>query len=90
MDNLPYKEDWISENKSIREFRSDLDDEELKWHFDEEDRIVVPINKSDWKFQYDNQLPIEINEKIYIKKGEWHRLIKGTGDLRVLIIRSQI
>ena len=88
MKNKPYDEHWISENQSIREFKSDVFDDELKWHFDDEDRTIVPLIESNWKFQYDNQLPIEIKDKIFIKKGEWHRLIKGTGDLRVLIIRD--
>lgn len=88
MEKLPYKDNWISETQSIREFRYDLHDEELKWHFDDEDRTIVPLIENDWKFQFDNQLPINIKEKITIKKGEWHRLIKGSGDLRLLIIRD--
>jgi hypothetical protein len=87
MEELPYKENWISETQSIREFTSDVHDDELKWHFDNEDRTIVPLIENDWKFQFDNRLPIDIKEKIIIKKGEWHRLIKGKGDLRLLIIR---
>ena len=52
--DLPFNENWISNNQSIRIFSSDLEDEELKWHFDEEDRIVISSNETDWKFQFDN------------------------------------
>jgi hypothetical protein len=33
----------------------------------------------------DNELPIEIIERIIIPKGSWHRLIKGTGDLSIIV-----
>jgi hypothetical protein len=38
-------------------------------------------------FQFDNQLPIEIKGPIEIKRGEYHRLIKGSGDLKISIKR---
>lgn len=86
-EDLPFEEKWISENESIRLFKSDVFDEELKWHFDDEDRIIESIGETDWKFQFDNQLPINIDGSITIKKGEWHRLIRGSGDLKVSIKR---
>lgn len=87
--NLPFNEKWISETKSIRRFSPDVDDEELKWHFDNEDRIVECSGKTDWKFQFDNQLPITVRGVIKIPKGEWHRLIKGLGDLEVSVTRTE-
>jgi hypothetical protein len=85
--NLPFKEKWENERVSIRTFTSDTDDEELKWHFDEEDRIIESIDETDWLFQFDENLPEKINNPIRIEKGKWHRLIKGTGDLRLRINR---
>ena len=85
--DLPFEEEWISNNESIRVFKSDVFDEELKWHFDEEDRIIQCVGETDWKFQFDNSLPIELKEPIEIKKGEYHRLIKGSGDLKISIKR---
>ena len=36
-------------------------------------------------FQRDSELPIRIEGQIHIPKGEWHRAIKGTGDLKIKI-----
>lgn len=87
MEDLPFEEEWISGNKSIRLFNQDVFDEELKWHFDDEDRIIEAIGETDWKLQFDNQLPMELKGSIEIKKGEYHRLIKGSGNLKISIIR---
>lgn len=87
MNELPFKEEWINENQSIRTFFPDTFDEELKWHIDMEDRIIEPLNLNDWKFQFDNQLPFNMDRKINIKKGEWHRIIKGTTELKMVITR---
>lgn len=78
----PYEEDG-----DIRTFSKDVDPHELKWHRDNENRTVIPIAKNDWLFQRDNQLPEPIEGEITIAKGEWHRVIKGTGDLLVRIIK---
>jgi hypothetical protein len=86
-EDLPFSEEWISENQSIRTFNSDMDDEELKWHFDMEDRIIEPLHENDWQFQFDNLLPQNLNSKLLIKSGEWHRLIKGSGELKIRITR---
>jgi hypothetical protein len=80
-----YTESHISDTEVIRIFSSDVESEELKWHWDEEDRIIESIGKTDWKFQFDNQLPINIEGKLEIKKGVWHRLIKGTHDIKIKI-----
>jgi hypothetical protein len=88
VNNLPFDETILDTgvtNAVIRNYSSDFDDEEFKWHWDEEDRTIHPIEETDWMFQYDNQLPIQIKGKIEIKKGEWHRIIKGTGDLKLIV-----
>jgi hypothetical protein len=81
--DLPFEDEWISNNESIRVFKSDVFDEELKWHFDEEDRIIQCIGETDWKFQLDEKLPINIEGEIFIPKGVYHRIIKGAGDLKI-------
>lgn len=78
----PYKEEG-----NIRTFSKDVESEELKWHRDREDRTVVPVGANDWFFQRENCLPEPINKEIKIAKGEWHRVIKGTTDLKVNIIK---
>ena len=85
MGDLPFKEEWISDKESIRIFNPVVFDEELKWHFDEEDRIIEAIGETDWKFQFDNKLPILLENHIFIPKHEWHRVIKGTGTLKLKI-----
>jgi len=83
---LPFEENFLN-GFYERTFSKDLSENELKWHWDEEDRYVICENNTDWKFQFDNQLPIEIkrNEPIFIKKGEYHRIIKGNNDLKLKI-----
>ena len=73
-----------------RVFSNDVDADELKWHWDEKDRLVQVVNESDWKYQSDNQFPILLNKdtEIFIKAGEWHRVIKGTTNLEVKIKES--
>ena len=84
--DLPFNEK-IKDGFYIRTFSFDVTNEDLKWHWDEEDRTVVCENETDWKFQMDNNLPFIISKDspIFIPKGQFHRLIKGTGDLTLRI-----
>ena len=83
---LPFTEK-IEEGYHIRTFNSTLDESELKWHYDEEDRIVICESNTDWLFQMDNELPVKINinTPIFIPEGEYHRIIKGNGDLTLKV-----
>jgi hypothetical protein len=82
--NLPFKEN--KENGFyIRKFSEGVDNSELVWHRDKEDRIVEGVGYTDWMVQLDNQLPIPLTETIFIPKEMYHRVIKGTGDLTVRI-----
>ncbi len=88
VESYPYNEVKISETSSIRGFTNRIDPEELKWHFDEEDRIVELIEETDWMFQFDNELPFIIRETpIFIPKGKYHRVIMGNKDLIVKVTR---
>tara|TARA_R110000787_G_C13319442_1_gene436299 strand:- start:43 stop:378 length:336 start_codon:yes stop_codon:yes gene_type:complete len=71
----------------VRRFPAQTESHLLKWHADESDRVVKPLFDTDWKFQFDNELPIDITEEypIFIKEGRIHRLIKGNKDLVVHI-----
>ena len=85
---FPYNEIIISESSSIRGFTSRIDPEELKWHFDEEDRVVELIEETDWLFQFDDELPFPISETpIHIPKGKYHRVITGEKDLIVRVTK---
>lgn len=70
----------------IREFSQDTPSFEFVWHRDREDRVVQATHDNDWQFQLDNQIPqVLSNNKLFIPKDTYHRLIKGTGDLVVKI-----
>ncbi len=80
---LPFKETKLSDNTFIREFKQDTDSGEFVWHRDRESRIIEPINETDWLIQLDDELPKKIEGKVFIPMGAYHRLIKGTGDLKI-------
>ncbi len=86
--SLPFQEIKLDNNVFIREFSNDTDSGEFMWHRDREDRIIESIGKTDWLIQIDNELPKEINEKIFIPMGVYHRLIKGTNDLKIKLIKN--
>ena len=87
----PYTEQVLEQHGTgrpyiVRTFSSDVAEEELVWHRDKENRYVEAMHDTDWKFQLDNDLPIDLsNKKLFIPKETYHRLIKGTGDLVVKI-----
>lgn len=89
---LPFKEEKISELESIRTFGSNVDFGDLYWHRDREDRTIVVISSDGWKFQFDNSIPTEMTNGslINIKKGQYHRIIKGSGDLKIKVIKKNI
>jgi hypothetical protein len=84
---LPFKEKKIGGNVSIRTFSDQLDSHELKWHKDPQDRTVISLNDNNWLFQRDNELPQPIKGTIKIKANEWHRVIKGNGELKIKVIK---
>jgi len=83
----PYKDLEITDSYIIREFSENIDPIELLWHRDDESRIVEIIGNTDWQIQLDNQLPSSLNDRIFIPKHEWHRVIKGTGTLKLKIYK---
>ena len=80
---LPFQETKLSNNEFIRVFKQDTDSGEYMWHRDFEDRIVESIGDTDWLIQIDNQLPKQIKGEVFIPMGAYHRLIKGTEDLKI-------
>jgi len=80
---LPFQETKLSDNTFIREFKQDTDSGEFMWHRDFENRIIESIGETDWMIQIDNELPKQIRGEVFIPMGIYHRLIKGTGDLKI-------
>jgi hypothetical protein len=85
---LPFQETKLGNNVFIREFDKNIDSGEFVWHRDREDRVIKSIGKTDWLIQIDNELPKEINEEVFIPMGVYHRLIKGTNDLKIKLIKN--
>ena len=85
---MVYKDIDISDSETIRTFGESIDPIELMWHRDLETRRVITMEPTDWKVQLENNLPVSINDAIIIPAGTWHRLIKGSGELVVKIIKE--
>ena len=84
--DLPFQQKGKG-NIKIRTFDSNIDEFELKWHRDREDRKVTIIESNGWKYQEDNKLPVNLKEGdvIFIPKETFHRVIKGNGDLKIKV-----
>ncbi len=83
---LPFQETKLRDNEFIRLFSQDTDSGDFMWHRDREDRVVESIGETDWMIQIDNELP-KVIDKVFIPMGVYHRVIKGTGDLKVKLIK---
>jgi len=72
---------------NIRTFSKDVDEMDLIWHRDDEDRNIEVLEGKGWFFQRDNALPLELKEgdRIFIPKHQVHRVIKGKTDLKIKI-----
>lgn len=88
MNHIPYIDAILSSNVILRKFDENVDPIELMWHRDEEDRVIESLYPTDWQFQFENELPKEISGPIFIPKYVWHRLIKGTEDLTLIIEKT--
>jgi|TARA_B100001059_G_scaffold182740_1_gene183981 hypothetical protein len=83
----PYTDLGTETNLILREFKEDVDDNELIWHRDKSDREVTVLSGYNWKLQMDDELPEELKHgRVYhINKMVYHRLIKGSGKLLLKI-----
>ena len=91
---LPFKE-VIPEEKSEyllvqRTFNGDLDEEELIWHRDKEDRELILIEGEDWYVQLDNELPrlMSKDASYKIPRSTWHRIINKNRNNLVINVRK--
>ena len=79
----PYSDALVDAGVFVRSFSEQLDDSEMIWHRDRNDRTIKVLEGSGWKFQYDNKLPFEIKEGdvFSVDAYEYHRLLKGNTKL---------
>ena len=82
---LPFEEEKIKDNIFIRTFSTDVDEMDLIWHTDKENRFIKVLEGNGWQFQYDEELPFEMTEGLGfpVMKGQIHRVIKGLGPLKI-------
>ena len=88
----PFSEELVSENVYLRTFAEGIDNDELIWHRDHEDRVITVVESKGWKFQAEDKLPIDLttDDRIAVKAEEWHRVIKGQGNLVVEVQKKPI
>jgi hypothetical protein len=84
----PYTDIEVTDKYIIREFNENIDPIELLWHRDDESRTIEILGETNWKVQLDNQLPTSLNQPIFIKRHQWHRVIKGDGNLKLKIYKQ--
>lgn len=87
---MVYKDEILTHNMKRRTFKENVDPSEMKWHKDEFNRIIIVESGKGWKLQMDEELPqeLKIGQKYFIPKDTYHRGIKGTGDLKIIIIED--
>lgn len=87
---LPFVETRMTEYTYLREFSQETDSGEFMWHRDREDRIVEAVGETDWMVQLDDELPKRIEGRVEIPMGVYHRLIKGTGNLKIMVTKKPL
>ena len=90
--NFPFEEEKIDKYNFIRTFPADVDEMDLIWHADKENRIITVLEGNGWKFQFDEELPIKMTKgkSISILKGVIHRVIKGNGPLVIKLQKNSL
>ena len=89
---LPFEEEQISDNIFVRTFSADVDEMDLIWHTDKEDRFIKVLEGNEWQFQYDEELPFEMTDGLGfpVMKGQLHRVIKGMGPLKIELHKNTL
>jgi len=66
----------IRNNLFLRHFNHSLTQNELKWHKDNDNRLIYSLLPTNWCIQLDNEFPIRITQDpIFITMHVFHRLI---------------
>ena len=83
----PYNQKNLNNGVFLRTFSKDILSEELVWHRDHYDRIVEVLEGDNWEIQFENQLPqtLNVGEEYVIPAYTYHRIKRGTTDLKVKI-----
>ena len=86
----PYFETSLG-NTVYRRFEGTVEESDLVWHRDANDRQIKVVEGRGWQLQFDNELPEELVEgkSYFIKAQEYHRLVKGQGKLTLEVIEEE-
>lgn len=89
--DFPFRERSLGGKLFLREFRENVDSEELIWHQDREDRVIKVLESNGWKLQLDDQLPVLLKEgsTYSIPAYVYHRVIKGSGRLLIEVEKNK-
>ena len=87
---LPYSDRKLT-NGFERVFLASVESSELHWHKDRCHRTVTVLEGEGWGLQMDNAMPyiMKQGDVVGIPRDTFHRLLKGSGDLRLLIVEDQ-
>ena len=86
----PYNDTQKQSGSFVRIFSENVDEMELIWHRDRNDRTFTVETGVGWKLQIDDYLPIDLvqGESYFIGKDIFHRLWRGTDQLKIRITES--
>jgi hypothetical protein len=89
--DFPFRERLLRGKLFLREFRENVDSEELIWHQDKEDRVIKVLESNGWELQLDDQLPVLLKEgsTYNIPAYVYHRVIKGSGRLLIEVEKGK-
>lgn len=82
----PYK-DIIIDEIIHRTFEKEVSESDLVWHRDKSHRLIKVVEGENWKLQFDNSIPFLLEQNMWynIPSMIYHRLIKGTTNLKILV-----
>ena len=82
-----YTDEKLNNKTFVRTFSKDVLNEELVWHRDKNNRIVTVLEGEDWEIQFEDDLPepLIVGKEYVIPSYTFHRIKRGTTDLKLQI-----
>lgn len=82
-----YTDEKLNNKTFFRTFSKDVLNEELVWHRDKNNRIVTVLEGEGWEIQFEDDLPepLIIGKEYVIPSYTFHRIKRGTTDLKLQI-----
>ena len=82
-----YNDIRLTKSSWVREYNECISEDDLVWQLGKSNRKITVLEGNGWKLQRDNELPQEAQDGdiLEIHAGEWHRIIAGSGNFKLLI-----